>query len=99
MSNQEEKELEGSVSPVPINSSIGDISVVCSIPEARTVRASELSRLLRVDKQALVQVIEIHFADGRVIIDNLLEVSSSSRFLEYRFLFMRNASLSHRVHL
>ncbi|KAG6413210.1 hypothetical protein SASPL_125917 [Salvia splendens] len=68
--NQEE---EGSVpATIPVNSSIGDISVVCSIPEARTVRASELSRLLRVDKQSLVQVIEIHFADGRVIIDNLL---------------------------
>lgn len=71
--NQEE---EGSVpATIPVNSSIGDISVVCSIPEARTVRASELSRLLRVDKQSLVQVIEIHFADGRVIIDNLLHVS------------------------
>ncbi|XP_047939329.1 potassium channel SKOR-like [Salvia hispanica] len=68
--NQEE---EGSVpATIPVNSSIGDISVVCSIPEARTVRASELSRLLRVDKQSLIQVIEIHFADGRVIIDNLL---------------------------
>ncbi|XP_057767622.1 potassium channel SKOR-like isoform X2 [Salvia miltiorrhiza] len=68
--NREDGEAEGSV-PVQY-SSIGDISVVCSIPEARTVRASELSRLLRVDKQALIQVIQIHFADGRIIIDNLL---------------------------
>ncbi|KAG6383320.1 hypothetical protein SASPL_156933 [Salvia splendens] len=37
-----------------------------------TIPVNKLSRLLRVDKQSLVQVIEIHFADGRVIIDNLL---------------------------
>lgn len=66
-------ESEGSVPAIPIYSSIGDISVLCSIPEPRTVHASELSRLLRVDKQALIEVIEIHFGDGRIIIDNLLE--------------------------
>lgn len=67
-------ECDEPVPAIPAYSSIGDISVLCSIPEPRTVHASELSRLLRVDKQALIEVIEIHFSDGRVIIDNLLEV-------------------------
>lgn len=71
--NLEDSQLEGSTPNIPIYSSIGDISVLCSIPQPRTVHASELSRLLRIDKQALIGVIEIHFSDGRIIIDNLVK--------------------------
>lgn len=73
--NPEDTQLEGSLPSIQIYSSIADISVLCNIPEPRTVHASELSRLLRLDKQALTEVIEIYFSDGRTIINNLLEVS------------------------
>ncbi|KAL8546926.1 hypothetical protein ACS0TY_006589 [Phlomoides rotata] len=41
--------------------------------EPRTVHASELLRLLRIDKQAFTELMEIYFVDGGIIISNLLE--------------------------
>ncbi|PIN02571.1 26S proteasome regulatory complex, subunit PSMD10 [Handroanthus impetiginosus] len=37
------------------------------------VRAAKLSKLLRIEKQALMEVVDIYFTDGRIIISNLLE--------------------------
>ncbi|KAL8056445.1 hypothetical protein ABFX02_04G120100 [Erythranthe guttata] len=71
--NHEETRLEGCVPSIQIYSSIGDVSVLCNIPEPRTVQTTELSKLLRIDKQALTEVIETYFSDGRTVIDNLLE--------------------------
>ncbi|XP_051119024.1 potassium channel SKOR-like [Andrographis paniculata] len=53
--------------------SIGDISVLCSIPEPRTIRAVELSKLLRIEKEDLIEIIDTHSSDGRAVINNLLE--------------------------
>ncbi|KAL8474485.1 hypothetical protein ACS0TY_031082 [Phlomoides rotata] len=71
--NDGDSELERSASSTQIYSSIGEISVICSIPEPCKVHASELSRLLRIDKQAFTELMEIYFVDGGIIISNLLE--------------------------
>ncbi|KAK4488949.1 hypothetical protein RD792_004740 [Penstemon davidsonii] len=78
IANSEDTQLEGSLPRIPIYSSIGDISVLCGIPEPRMVQASELSRLLRIDKQSLIDVTDIYFSDGRIIINNLLEGKESN---------------------
>ncbi|KAL0425229.1 UNVERIFIED_CONTAM: Potassium channel SKOR [Sesamum radiatum] len=69
----EDSNSKESLPSIQTHSSIGEISVICNIPEPRTVHATELSKLLRIDKQALVEVIEIYLSDGRTIINNLLE--------------------------
>lgn len=56
------------------NSSFGEISILCNIPQPYTVRVSELCRLIRIDKQSFSNILEIYFHDGRRILTNLLEV-------------------------
>ncbi|XP_022850369.1 potassium channel SKOR-like isoform X1 [Olea europaea var. sylvestris] len=74
----EDPETQGSLSTLDTHSSVGEISVLCNIPECRTVQATELSRLLRIDKQAFIDILEIHFRDGRTVINNLLEGKEST---------------------
>ena len=66
--------LEESVSNLEPNSSFGEISILCNIPHPYTVRVCELCRLLRVDKRSFSNILEIYFHDGRIILNNLLEV-------------------------
>ncbi|KAL0429649.1 UNVERIFIED_CONTAM: Potassium channel SKOR [Sesamum radiatum] len=73
VTSPEDSRSKESLPSIQTYSSIGEISVICNIPEPRTVHATELSKLLRIDKQALVEVIEIYLSDGRTIINNLLE--------------------------
>ncbi|GJX99785.1 potassium channel SKOR-like protein [Tanacetum coccineum] len=54
-------------------SSLNEISVLCNIPVPDTVRVGDLSKLLRVDKQSLKDILEVYFSDGRIILENLLE--------------------------
>lgn len=54
-------------------SSFGEISILCNIPQPYTVRVCELCRLLRLDKQSFTNILEIYFADGRRILSNLSE--------------------------
>ena len=65
---------EESVSNLGPNSSFGEISILCNIPQHYTVRVCKLCRLLRVDKQSFSNILEIYFHDGRIILNNLLEV-------------------------
>ncbi|GFY87630.1 STELAR K+ outward rectifier [Actinidia rufa] len=55
------------------NSSFGEISILCNIPQHYTVRVCKLCRLLRIDKQSFSNILEIYFQDGRIILNNLLE--------------------------
>nr|XP_033511256.1 potassium channel SKOR-like isoform X2 [Nicotiana tomentosiformis] len=71
----EENETEESLLDLHTYNSVGEISVLCNIPVPYTVQVYELSRLLRIDKQALVEILGIYFSDGRVIINNLLELT------------------------
>lgn len=68
---------EETVSLLQPNSSCGEISILCNIPQPYTVRVCELCRLLRLDKQSFTNVLDIYFYDGRKILNNLLEVINS----------------------
>ncbi|CAA7400838.1 unnamed protein product [Spirodela intermedia] len=58
--------------------SFGEIAVLCNIPQPYTVRVSELSRLLRLDKQSFTNIMQIYFFDGRAVFKNLLEGNEST---------------------
>ncbi|OMO95506.1 hypothetical protein CCACVL1_05394 [Corchorus capsularis] len=73
---------DGSEEPISLlqpNSSFGDISILCNIPQPYTVRVCELCRLLRLDKQSFSNILEIYFYDGRKVLNNLLEGKESNR--------------------
>ncbi|KAF2317566.1 hypothetical protein GH714_024741 [Hevea brasiliensis] len=59
-------------------SSFGEISFLCNTPQPYTVRARELCRVLRLDKQSFTEILEIYFFDGRIILNNLLEGKDSN---------------------
>ncbi|KAA3489477.1 potassium channel SKOR [Gossypium australe] len=69
---------EETVSLLEPNSSFGEISILCNIPQPYTVRVCELCRLLRLDKQSFSNILEIYFYDGRKVLNNLLEVGKES---------------------
>ncbi|CAO2816405.1 unnamed protein product [Amaranthus hypochondriacus] len=64
---------EQTISILERNSTFGQISIFCNIPQPSTVRVLELCRLLRIDKESLSNIIDIYFYDGKKIFDNLLE--------------------------
>ncbi|KAL1308253.1 hypothetical protein HN51_050188 [Arachis hypogaea] len=70
---------EETVSLLEPNSSFGEISILCNIPQPYTVRVCELCRLLRLDKQSFTNILDIYFYDGRKILNNLLEGKETSR--------------------
>ncbi|KAF3964064.1 hypothetical protein CMV_011607 [Castanea mollissima] len=70
---------EETVSLLQPDSSFGEISILCNIPQPYTVRVCELCRLLRLDKQSFTNVLDIYFYDGRKILNNLLEGKESNR--------------------
>ncbi|KAF9625243.1 hypothetical protein IFM89_020829 [Coptis chinensis] len=70
---------EETVSLLQPNSSFGELSILCNIPQPYTVRVCELCRLLRLDKQSFTSVLDIFFYDGRKILSNLLEGKESKR--------------------
>ncbi|KAL1566753.1 hypothetical protein AAHA92_02325 [Salvia divinorum] len=70
--------LEETVSLLEPNSSFGEISILCNIPQPYTVRVCELCRLLRIDKQSFSNILEICFHDGRKVLTNLLEGKESN---------------------
>ncbi|XP_009147314.1 potassium channel SKOR isoform X1 [Brassica rapa] len=66
------------VSLLQPDNSFGEISILCNIPQPYTVRVSELCRVLRLDKQSFMNILEIYFHDGRRILNNLLEGKESN---------------------
>ncbi|XP_047954448.1 potassium channel SKOR-like isoform X1 [Salvia hispanica] len=70
--------LEETVSLLEPNSSFGEISILCNIPQPYTVRVCELCRLMRIDKQSFSNILEIFFHDGRKVLTNLLEGKESN---------------------
>lgn len=71
--------IEETVSLLEPNSSFGEISILCNIPQPYTVRVCELCRLLRIDKQSFSNILEIYFHDGRRVLNNLLKVMKLKR--------------------
>lgn len=68
-----ENESEEAVLQLQQNSSFGEISVLCNVPQPFTIRVRELCRLLRIDKQSFSNILDIYFYDGRKIVNNMLE--------------------------
>ncbi|XP_010670208.1 potassium channel SKOR isoform X2 [Beta vulgaris subsp. vulgaris] len=64
---------EMKVSILQPNSTFGQISIFCNIPQSCTVRVLDLCRLLRIDKESLSNIIDIYFNDGKIIFNNLLK--------------------------
>ncbi|KAM3760562.1 hypothetical protein ACB098_01G203200 [Castanea mollissima] len=79
---------EETVSLLQPDSSFGEISILCNIPQPYTVRVCELCRLLRLDKQSFTNVLDIYFYDGRKILNNLLEHLAASKGHEDITLFL-----------
>ncbi|XVE91039.1 hypothetical protein DITRI_Ditri20bG0124000 [Diplodiscus trichospermus] len=59
-------------------SSFGEVSFLCSTPQPYTIRVIELCRVLRLDKRSFMEIVEIYFSDGRIILNNLLEGKDSN---------------------
>ncbi|KAI5434670.1 hypothetical protein KIW84_021484, partial [Lathyrus oleraceus] len=70
---------EETVSLLENNSSFGEISILCNIPQPYTVRVCELCRVLRLDKQSFSNILDIYFNDGKKLLDNLVEGKESIR--------------------
>lgn len=68
---------------------VGDVSVVCNVPQPHAVRVCELCSLLRIDKQSLTSILQIYFKDSRQILSNLLEVFTHVNQREYEMCFLR----------
>ena len=56
-------------------SSFGEVSFLCNTPQPYTIRVRELCRVLRLDKRSFIEIVEIYFSDGQIILNNLLEVN------------------------
>ncbi|KAL6838365.1 hypothetical protein ACP4OV_031869 [Aristida adscensionis] len=52
---------------------VGDVAVLCNVPQPHTVRVCELCKLLRIDKQSLASILQIYFKDSQQILSNLLK--------------------------
>ncbi|XP_037493938.1 potassium channel SKOR isoform X2 [Jatropha curcas] len=59
-------------------SSFGEVSFLCNTPQPYTIRVRELCRVLRLDKQSFIEILEIYFSDGRIMLNNLLEGKDSN---------------------
>ncbi|XP_019054974.1 PREDICTED: potassium channel SKOR isoform X2 [Nelumbo nucifera] len=69
---------EETISTLKPNSSFGEVSILCNVPQPYTVRVCELCRLLRLDKESFTNILQIYFFDGRTILNNLLEGKESN---------------------
>ncbi|KAK6925483.1 Ion transport domain [Dillenia turbinata] len=78
LGRDDESETEDPLRHLQTYSSFGEISLLCNIPEPCKIRVSELCKLLRLDKQSLMDVLGIYFFDGRIMLNNLLEGKESN---------------------
>ena len=56
----------------------GEIGVLCYKPQLFTVRTTKLSQLLRLNRTTFMNIVQANVGDGTVIMNNLLQVSSTS---------------------
>ncbi|RDX75537.1 Potassium channel SKOR, partial [Mucuna pruriens] len=59
-------------------SPFGQVSFFCNMPQTSTVEAREFCKVLRLDKKSFTEILKIYFLDGRIVLNNLLEVRDSS---------------------
>lgn len=53
---------------------IGEIGVLCYMPQPFTVRSRKLLQLLRLDRSVFMNIVSSFQEDGQRIVDNLLQV-------------------------
>lgn len=75
MGRDEDNETEELLDCLQTLSSFGEVSFLCNTPQPYAVRVRQLCRVLRLDKQSFREILEIHFLDGRIILNNLIEVN------------------------
>ncbi|KAH7415951.1 hypothetical protein KP509_14G068100 [Ceratopteris richardii] len=78
------------ISKLEAESMFGEVAVLCRIPQPYTVRVVDLCKVLRIDKQSILNIMHIYFADGRQVLDNLLKFSKDAKLnkLESDIVFM-----------
>lgn len=54
---------------------IGEVGVLCYIPQPFAVRARRLSQLLRLDRAKFLSVVQTNLADGQKVIENMTQVN------------------------
>ncbi|XP_024403151.1 potassium channel AKT1 isoform X1 [Physcomitrium patens] len=52
---------------------IGEIGVICYMPQPFTIRSQKLSQLLRLDRIVFMNIVQQYKEDGQRIVDNLLQ--------------------------
>ncbi|RCV33800.1 hypothetical protein SETIT_7G111600v2 [Setaria italica] len=52
---------------------VGDVAVVCNVPQPYSVRVCELCSVLRIDRQSLTSILQVYSKDNRQILSNLLK--------------------------
>lgn len=55
-------------------SSFGEVSFLCNVAQTSMVLAREFCKVLWLDKKSFTDILKIYFLDGRIILNNLLEV-------------------------
>ncbi|OMO72368.1 hypothetical protein CCACVL1_17837 [Corchorus capsularis] len=75
---RDENEKGESFTDLQTFSSFGEVSFLCNTPQPYTIRVRELCRVLRLDKRSFMEIVEIYFSDGRIILNNLLEGKDSN---------------------
>lgn len=53
---------------------VGEIGVLCYMPQPFTVRSRKLSQLLRCDRTVFMNIVQQYKEDGQRIVDNLMQV-------------------------
>jgi potassium channel len=51
---------------------VGEIGVLCYRPQVFTVRTKSLCQLLCMNRTAFVSPVQSNFADGRIVMNNLM---------------------------
>ncbi|KAI3911937.1 hypothetical protein MKW92_035687 [Papaver armeniacum] len=74
-----EEGSEVTVSLLEPNSSFGELSILCNLPQPYTIRVRELCRLLRLDKESFISILETCSSDEKVILTNLLVGKESNK--------------------
>lgn len=57
---------------------IGEIGLLCYMPQPFTVRTRKLSQLLRIERSSFMNVVQSFPEDNQRIVDNLLQVGALS---------------------
>ncbi|ONI09416.1 hypothetical protein PRUPE_5G237000 [Prunus persica] len=73
LGRDEDNETEELLERLQTYSSFGEVSFLCNTPQPYAVRVRQLCRVLRLDKQSFREILEMHFLDGRIILNNLIE--------------------------